>query len=209
MNKPEMSRNHNKEALHSMQRLISFRPGLPPVRISYRKIKNINLYLRPPYQEILVTVPLRMPQQRVMAFLSEKEGWIERNLKRLCSEENVRKNRMDASCTPEERARLEARLNQILPGMLAQWESCIGVHAESVSFRKMRRCFGVCHTGTRKLTFNLFLGEAPERLIEYIVVHELCHLLEPSHNARFHHLMDCFLPDWKERKREINHFYSD
>lgn len=208
MNRMEMDRTHNKKALHDKQRLFSFRPGFPPVRLSYRKIKNINLYLRPPYQEILVTAPLHMPEQRVMRFLSEKESWIKRNLQRLKTGGKAQKNRLEEDCSPEERACMKDRLDRMLPAMLAQWEKRIGVHAESISYRKMRRCFGVCHTGKRSITFNLFLGEAPERLIEYIAVHELCHLLEPSHNARFHHLMDRFLPDWRERKREINRFYS-
>ena len=179
---------------------------LPPVRIERRRIKNINLYLRPPYEEILVTAPLRMPMQRIEAFLSDREGWIERNLKRLRTER--RENRLDAALSEAERKQFRQRLDNLLPNMIETWERRMGVHAQGIGYRKMRRCFGICHTGKRTITFNIFLGEAPERLIEYIVVHELCHLLEPSHNRRFHHFMDVYLPDWKNRKREINAFYT-
>ena len=191
-----------------MQRLISFKPGLPPVRLAYRRIKNINLYLRPPYEEILVTAPLHTPLRRITEFLSDKEDWIERNLERLRADgKKPRRNRLEDPCSAAERTQLTARLDRILPDLFARWEARMGVHARHVAYRKMRRCFGVCHTGKQTIKLNLFLGEAPERLIEYIVVHELCHLLEPSHNARFHHLMSVFLPDWKERKREIDRFY--
>ena len=176
------------------------------IRIERRNIKNLNLYLRPPYEEVLVTVPKRMPEGRIQAFIREKTPWIELHLRRLRAEKHD--NLLEHQLTAEERNAYKNRLEALLPPMLAEWEERISVHAERFSLRKMRRCFGVCHTARREITFNLMLGNAPEALIEYIVVHELVHLLEPSHNRRFHELMDRFLPDWRKRKREINHFYS-
>lgn len=176
------------------------------IKIERRNIKNLNLYLKPPYKEVLVTAPRRSPEGQIQAFIREKTPWIEMHLRKLRSE--YRENLLERPVSAEERRVYRERLSLLLPEQLFKWEQRISVHAERFSLRKMRRCFGVCHTAKREITFNLMLGNAPEHLIEYIVVHELIHLLEPSHNRRFYSLMDRFLPDWRERKREINRFYT-
>lgn len=176
------------------------------IKIERRNIKNLNLYLRPPYEEVLVTAPRRIPEGRIQAFIREKTPWIERHLQKLRTKRG--ENLLERELSAAERKTYRERLTALIPGMLSVWEKKLSVHANGFSLRKMRRCFGVCHTARREITFNLMLGNAPEPLIEYIVVHELTHLLEPSHNRRFHMLMDRFLPDWRERKRAINSFYS-
>ena len=62
----------------------------------------------------------------------------------------------------------------------------------------MKTRWGSCTVETGKIRLNARLARKPETCVEYVLVHELCHLLEPSHNARFHRLMDGFLPDWQE-----------
>ena len=68
----------------------------------------------------------------------------------------------------------------------------------------MKTRWGSCTVETGKIRLNARLARKPETCVEYVLVHELCHLLEPSHNARFHRLMDGFLPDWQERKLLLN-----
>lgn len=176
------------------------------LRIERRPVKHINIYLRAPYEEVLVTAPPSMAQSRIEAFILEKQAWILKNTERLRANYALQ----PAEQKPDEtrKAACRKRLTALLPVLLARWEPVLGVHAESFRLRLMKRCWGVCHCGLRTITFNLLLGEKPERCVEYVVVHELCHLLEPSHNARFHELMTRFLPDWKERKRQLNAFVS-
>lgn len=173
-----------------------------PVRISRRRVKNINMYLRPPYTEVLVTAPRQMAESRITDFVRDKQPWIMKNLVKLRARKQS--NPLEQPMTDAEKRKLAGRLNSILPEMVSRWEARLHVKAESFRLRVMRRCWGVCHTKARTITFNTHLGAKPESCIEYVVVHELCHLLEPSHNARFHRLMDSFLPDWKSRKKELN-----
>ena len=72
------------------------------------------------------------------------------------------------------------------------------------TIRDMKTIWGSCSTKTGRIRINLQLAVYPDECIEYVVVHELCHLLEPSHNARFKQFMKKFLPDWKERKKLLN-----
>lgn len=97
-----------------------------------------------------------------------------------------------------------AELNQLISILMAKWESIIQVQSSSFYIRKMKTRWGSCNVISKRIAFNLELAKKPVQCLEYIVVHELVHLLEPSHNARFKNFMDQFLPDWRERKKLLN-----
>jgi hypothetical protein len=77
----------------------------------------------------------------------------------------------------------------------------MGVKPSAVCYKAMISRWGVCHVKQKSICFSAYLLLLPEWCVEHVVVHELCHLLEPSHNARFHALMDRFFPRWKEARR--------
>ncbi len=91
----------------------------------------------------------------------------------------------------------------ILDDLVPVWEKKICVSVSEYTIRKMKTRWGSCSTQTGKLRFNLELAKHPLECIEYVVVHELAHLLEASHNARFKRLMTEFLPDWKQREKAL------
>ena len=68
----------------------------------------------------------------------------------------------------------------------------------------MKTKWGSCSPARRSIRLNTELAKKPPGCLEYIVVHELMHLLEPTHNERFKALMRTFLPDWEDRRRELN-----
>lgn len=95
-------------------------------------------------------------------------------------------------------------LNHMLPKFFTKWEQIIQVQSSSFYIRKMKTRWGSCNVVTKRIAINLELAKKPIQCLEYIVVHELVHLLEPSHNARFKGFMDKFLPDWRARKKLLN-----
>jgi predicted metal-dependent hydrolase len=80
----------------------------------------------------------------------------------------------------------------------------MGVRCTGVRLRIMTSRWGSCNVRTGRITLNLELACHPASSVESVVAHELCHLLEPSHNARFHALMDGFCPWWRDAKTELN-----
>ncbi len=88
--------------------------------------------------------------------------------------------------------------------MIAQWEKKMGVSVEKFTIRKMKTRWGSCTPALRTIRINLELAKKPRHCLEYIVVHELVHLLEPSHNKRFVALMDKYLPKWRLYNDELN-----
>lgn len=90
-----------------------------------------------------------------------------------------------------------------IPDLLARWEPVIGRNASAVAYRRMKTKWGTCQPRTGVIRLNTELAKYHPTCLEYVLVHELVHLLEPSHNQRFKQLMDTFLPDWRVRKQHL------
>ena len=97
-----------------------------------------------------------------------------------------------------------AELRAMLPELVAKWEGVIGVKANKVSIKQMRTIWGSCNHRTHDINFNLELIKKPMHCIEYVVVHELLHIIVRLHNAEFWALMTRYLPDWRRMKAELN-----
>jgi predicted metal-dependent hydrolase len=95
-------------------------------------------------------------------------------------------------------------LQRELPLLIAKWQPVMNVSVESWGVRKMKTRWGSCNIRARRIWLNLELARYSPACLEYVAVHEMTHLLEPSHNQRFKSLMDTFLPDWKIIKSELN-----
>lgn len=112
------------------------------------------------------------------------------------------------SGTAHREAHFESHCREMLRAHLAPvieaWTKVIGVEPSGWQIRRMKTKWGSCNTASGHLLFNLELIKKPHRCIEYIVVHELVHLLERHHGERFVALMDKYLPAWRACRVELN-----
>lgn len=109
--------------------------------------------------------------------------------------------------TAEQQARWKAQrreLREAIPPLLAKWQPLIGVEARAWGIRRMKTRWGSCNVVAKRIWLNLELANRPPECLEYVVVHELIHLLERRHNARFYGFMDLYLPDWKALRKVLN-----
>lgn len=97
-------------------------------------------------------------------------------------------------------------LKAAVPALLEKWQPILKVEADKFVVRKMKTKWGTCVATSRTIWLNPELSKKEPRCLEYIVVHELMHLLESGHGERFVALMDQFLPDWRARRDELNEF---
>ncbi len=95
-------------------------------------------------------------------------------------------------------------LREAATGMLDHWADRMGVRYEFLGVRDMRTRWGSCVPARRRIWLSLALVARPPALLEYVVVHELAHLAVPSHGPDFRALMDHHLPDWRERRRQLD-----
>ena len=96
------------------------------------------------------------------------------------------------------------QLEMLIPPLITKWESILNVSVRRFSIRSMKTRWGSCTPKTRSIRFNLELVKRAPECLEYIVVHELVHLLEASHNSKFKTLMDRFYPKWKFYRKELH-----
>ena len=168
------------------------------VWILRKRIKNINLHVKPPDGRIEVSAPLRVDTSFVRAFVREKRDWILRQQKRIAVSPQGR-----AAASPDEVAQWREVVQAFVPSLIAKWEPIMGVKAGKIAYRNMTSRWGSCQPSTGRICINVRLALYPPECLEYVVVHELCHLLERGHGPRFHALMDAFLPDWKAIRAKL------
>lgn len=94
--------------------------------------------------------------------------------------------------------RYRPELERALPEVVARMEPLVGVHASGWQLRAMSSRWGSCTVQTKKIRINVRLAAYPPECLDYVVAHELTHLLEPSHNARFHELLQRVIPNERE-----------
>lgn len=95
-------------------------------------------------------------------------------------------------------------LKQMLPEMVDHWGKKLGVEVAFCGIKQMKTKWGSCNTEKQRIWLNLELAKKPVLCLEYILVHEMMHLLERHHNNRFTALMDLHLPNWRKLKEELN-----
>jgi predicted metal-dependent hydrolase len=96
------------------------------------------------------------------------------------------------------------QLRRALPALITKWEPRIGVKVEKFFVQRMKTKWGSCNTESRRIRLNTDLAKKPPACLEYIVVHEMVHILEPEHNDRFMTLIDQFMPKWRFYRAELN-----
>jgi len=97
-----------------------------------------------------------------------------------------------------------SRLKEMIPELLEKWERIIGVQTAAWDVKRMKTKWGTCNVEARRIWLNLELVKKQIHCLEYIIVHELVHLLERNHNDRFTALMDKFMPLWPAYRDELN-----
>jgi predicted metal-dependent hydrolase len=96
------------------------------------------------------------------------------------------------------------QLKLVLPPLIAKWEKVIGVKSGKIFVQKMKTKWGSCSPGAGNVRLNTDLAKKPLQCLEYIVAHELTHLLERHHNERFTALMDAHMPQWRQCREMLN-----
>lgn len=96
------------------------------------------------------------------------------------------------------------QIRALVPELIAKWEPVMGVKVGRLFVQRMKTRWGSCNPRSAAIRLNTDLAKKPVECLEYILVHEMAHLLEPTHNARFAALMDLFMPAWQHLRKRLN-----
>ena len=147
---------------------------------------------------VIARAPLRMPKDRILCFLSEKVSWIRMQQGKMQEREKMRQQaciHLDAAQEKE----LRERAKSVLAQRTAYFARQIGVTYGRITVRDQKTRWGSC-SQTGNLNFNFRLILAPLEVLDYVVVHELCHRRQMNHSAQFWQEVAQVLPDYRKRK---------
>ena len=154
--------------------------------------------------DVHVSAPIGMPKSEVERFIEEHRDWITAAQKKTY-ESQKRRETFYSQLPLQTRAQADdalRRLKALVEPMVERHAKEMGVKPSIVYYKAMISRWGMCNVKDKTICFSAYVLLLPEWCVEHVVVHELCHLLEPSHNAHFHALMDKYFPRWKEARKE-------
>ena len=170
------------------------------IQIIRSRRRTISIQLLDP-EHLLVRAPILTSGRRIQAFLAEKQNWIDRQAARM--REREEKLAHVRTFTEAELRAMAAELRASLKVRLPDFAARIGVTYGQFAVRRQRTRFGSC-SAKGNLNFNCVLARMPEEILDYVVVHELCHRKQMNHSAAFWAEVARILPDYKKRKKWLN-----
>lgn len=178
------------------------------VEITKKKIKRINFRIKPSEpHKIYISIPNQVSYDTAMKLLNqEKYVRLFENYERKHREYPHSVHDWYEEHQSQQDVYVK-RLEGILPDMIAKWENILGVKTAKVSIRDTRSQWGSCNRKTHNISISVWLGAFSEECIEYVVVHELVHLLERGHNEQFYGYLDQYYPKWRlcrDKLKELN-----
>lgn len=180
-----------------------------PVCVTRKRVRNLNLRVHGD-GSVVASVPWHTSRERAQQFLDAHAAWIFSRVSNKAERQDV-----DADASPiyalwgrerrtadghvpgaEELDELwRGEVERALPGVIDRMEPLVGAHATSWQLRAMSSRWGSCTPARGSIRINVRLAAYPPECLEYVVAHELAHLLEPSHNARFHAIVARAIPN--------------
>ena len=165
------------------------------VLVQRKSIKN--MYLRVDAQTgwLKVSAPRFVSDASVTGFVRRREDWIEKTL----AKNAAKADRPVRSFSEADRRAFRAKCELALQ----RWQPLVGRRAKGFSVRDMKTRWGSCNTRTGHLNFNLKLLDLPQECLDYVVVHELCHLWVNGHSKAFWAHVERAYPDWRRVRKEL------
>ena len=173
------------------------------IQLTYRRTKRLSMRIVK-NGDVHVSAPIGISKKEVEAFISQHQEWIVEARKKTAERQKQRADFYDQLPLSTRAQKVEAKekIRALVEPMIEQHSKKMGVRPTAVSYRPMISRWGVCKVKDGSICYSTYLLLLPDWCVEHVVVHELCHLIEPSHNARFHALMDKYYPKWREARIE-------
>jgi predicted metal-dependent hydrolase len=161
--------------------------------VVYSGRKTISLCIKE--GRLVVRAPFGTKKQRIDTVVSAHEKWIRTHIAG-----QIERNKKYENLTDTDIEILRAEAKRVLPAKVAYYSNIMGIKCGRITITSAKTRFGSC-SSKGNLSFSYRLMLYPEAAVDYVVVHELAHLYEMNHSARFYRIVESVLPDYKERKK--------
>ncbi len=149
---------------------------------------------------VVVRAPLFVSNREIQKFIAEKSAWIEKSIEKVKARNEQEKQNPAQKFTAEEIHSLADKALEIIPKRVEYYAKIMGVTYGRITIRNQVSRWGSC-SDKGNLNFNCLLMLCPAEVMDYVVVHELCHLKEMNHSKRFWSLVESFCPEYEKHKR--------
>lgn len=161
--------------------------------IIHTKRRSVGIRVTP-QGKVIIRAPHRMSKKSIEEIVEKHHVWIENRLNKLSSTPSI-----TYTATKEEINNLKEKTKEIVLPLVEKHASLMGVTPTKINFTSAKRVFGSC-TSQKHLNFSFRLCLYPVEAVEYVVVHELAHILQMNHSKKFWAVVENRLPDYKKRK---------
>ena len=161
--------------------------------IKYSARKTISLCIKD--GRLLIKAPIGTSKAKIREIVNDHTDWVEKNIKK-----QNEKNAKISALTDEDVKRLKKLAKKVIPPKVEYYSKIMGLKYGRITITSAKTRFGSC-SSKGNLSFSYLLMLYPESAIDYVVVHELCHLVEMNHSPSFYKLVANVFPDYKERQK--------
>lgn len=169
-----------------------------PVHVTRKQMKSIRLRVTP-IGEVRVSAPYGVKDSEIVEMVRSRKLWIESQQRAFVNSPQAEAER----ASEEEQKAWRAVVAACVPPLVKEWEPILKVQVKQLTYRNMKSRWGSCQPSTGKVCINTRLALYPPECLEYVVVHEMCHLLVANHGSQFKELLDKVMPDWRKREEKL------
>ncbi len=192
------------------------------IELIRKRVKYLRVGIYPPHGKVRVSAPYRVSARDIVSFISERLDWITKHRKTILARPHppIREFKtgelhhlfgvpFSLIVKPGENGEKKLndwyteRLRVVLPSMVERWSKKLNVEVGSWRVRMMKTRWGTCNPRAKRIWLSRELAKYPLECVEYVVCHELVHLIEPSHNSVFKAHMTSAIPNWKLLQAEL------
>lgn len=163
------------------------------MEVRRKPMRHMYLRIDPTDGHAVISCPAPTTQREIHGFVKAKYAWIKEKQVQVSASPHAQA----AAATDQERAEWKRKVSASVPPLVAKWEPIMGVKVKRLTYRDMKTRWGTCQPTTGRVCINTRLALYPSECLEYVVVHELCHLRVSGHGPEFKALMDGYLPGWR------------
>lgn len=168
------------------------------IAVTRKRIRHVHLRVHAPDGRVTMSAPHSVRLRTVEEFATTRLAWIRRQQARV----RLREREVPRSVADVERHK--ALLHHLLPSLIEKWELRLNVRLAGYSLRRMKTRWGSCNYRTKRMRLNSELAAKASHLLEYVLVHEMVHLIVPNHGPRFVAMMNEHYPAWRKARGELN-----
>lgn len=181
-----------KEGMKGIHKKIEYNSQVIMYEVIRAKIKNMYIYVK--NGKVIVKAPIMLKNEDIEEFINKKSKWIYQKIK-----EEQERSKIEEKIEKEDIERLE----KIVKNSIEKYSQILKQYPNKVRIKEIKYAWGSC-SSNKNISINKKLAKKDEKIIEYVVLHEMCHLKYMNHSKEFWNLVEEYMPKYKEYRKMLN-----